>query len=121
MAYNINIDVHFVMLITFIPIWLSSMITNLKWLTPVSFIANICMICGLSITMYYGLKDGLPDVAERNLYTDPMQLALYFGTAIFAFEGIALVLPLKNAMENPNHFDRPLGVLNVGMFFVSFD
>ncbi|KAI8127859.1 hypothetical protein FF38_13775 [Lucilia cuprina] len=118
-AYNINIDVHIVMLVTFIPIWLSSMITNLKWLTPVSFIANICMICGLSITLYYGLKDGLPDVAERKLYTDPMQLALYFGTAIFAFEGIALVLPLKNAMENPNHFDRPLGVLNVGMFFVT--
>lgn len=69
--------------------------------------------------MYYGLKDGLPDVAERKLYTEPMQLALYFGTAIFAFEGIALVLPLKNAMANPNNFDRPMGVLNVGMFFVS--
>ncbi|XP_005176190.2 proton-coupled amino acid transporter 2 isoform X1 [Musca domestica] len=119
LAYEINLDVHYVMLITFIPIWLSSMITNLKYLTPVSFIANICMICGLSITMYYGLKDGLPDVAERKLFTSPMELALYFGTAIFAFEGIALVLPLKNAMANPNNFDRPMGVLNVGMFFVT--
>ncbi|XP_075155625.1 proton-coupled amino acid transporter 1 isoform X1 [Haematobia irritans] len=119
LAYDIHLDVHYVMLITFLPIWLSSMITNLKYLTPVSFIANICMICGLSITMYYGLKDGLPEVGDRKLYTNPMDLALYFGTAIFAFEGIALVLPLKNAMANPHNFDRPMGVLNVGMFFVT--
>lgn len=107
------------MLVALIPIWLSSLITNLKWLTPVSFVANICMICGLGITMFYGVKEGFPEVAERNLATDPMQLAIYFGTAIFAFEGIALVLPLKNAMKHPGNFDRPLGVLNVGMFFVS--
>lgn len=107
------------MLISLAPILLSSLITNLKYLTPVSFTANICMICGLGVTMYYGLKDGLPDVAKRNLFTEPMQLALYFGTAIFAFEGIALVLPLKNAMAKPTNFDRPMGVLNVGMFFVS--
>lgn len=86
-AYNIVIDVHYVMLIAFVPIWLVSLITNLKWLMPVSLLANICMLVGLSLTLYFALKDGLPDVSDRALYTNPAQLALFFGTAIFAFEG----------------------------------
>lgn len=28
------------------------------------------------------------------------------------------VLPLKNEMKNPNNFNKPLGVLNVGMVIV---
>ncbi|XP_030378759.1 proton-coupled amino acid transporter 1 [Scaptodrosophila lebanonensis] len=118
-AYDINIDVHLVMVMAFLPVLLSSLITNLKWLTPVSFIANICMILGLAITLYYALRDGLPDVRERALYTNGSQLALFFGTAIFAFEGIALVLPLKNAMRKPRQFEKTFGVLNVGMFLVT--
>ncbi|EDX02563.1 proton-coupled amino acid transporter 1 [Drosophila yakuba] len=118
-AYDIDMNVHVVMLLAFVPVLLSSLITNLKWLTPVSMFANVCMILGLAITLYYALKDGLPEVEERALWTNGSQLALFFGTAIFAFEGIALVMPLKNAMRKPHQFERPLGVLNVGMFLVS--
>ncbi|XP_052855796.1 proton-coupled amino acid transporter 1-like isoform X3 [Drosophila gunungcola] len=118
-AYDIDMNVHLVMLLAFVPVLLSSLITNLKWLTPVSMFANVCMILGLAITLYYALKDGLPGVEERALWTNGSQLALFFGTAIFAFEGIALVMPLKNAMRKPHQFERPLGVLNVGMFLVS--
>ncbi|KAH8289774.1 hypothetical protein KR054_010777, partial [Drosophila jambulina] len=118
-AYDIGMDVHLVMLLAFVPVLLSSLITNLKWLTPVSMFANVCMILGLAITLYYALKDGLPEIGERALWTNGSQLALFFGTAIFAFEGIALVMPLKNAMRKPRQFESTLGVLNVGMFLVS--
>ncbi|KAH8244898.1 hypothetical protein KR032_002102 [Drosophila birchii] len=118
-AYDIGMDVHLVMLLAFVPVLLSSLITNLKWLTPVSLFANVCMILGLAITLYYALKDGLPEIGERALWTNGSQLALFFGTAIFAFEGIALVMPLKNAMRKPRQFESTLGVLNVGMFLVS--
>ncbi|XP_022208913.2 proton-coupled amino acid transporter 1 [Drosophila obscura] len=118
-AYSIDLDVHLVMLLAFVPVLLSSLITNLKWLTPVSMIANVCMVLGLAITLYYALKDGLPEVRERAYWTSGSQLALFFGTAIFAFEGIALVMPLKNAMRKPGQFESQLGVLNVGMFLVS--
>ncbi|CAD7090733.1 unnamed protein product [Hermetia illucens] len=116
--YDLNIDVQIVMVIAFLPILLPSLITNLKYLAPISALANVFLAIGVVITMYYAFKDGLPSPSERAYYTPWNQLALFFGTAIFAFEGIALVLPLKNAMREPNKFDRPLGVLNVGMSFV---
>lgn len=77
------------------------------------------MITGLVISYYYAAQD-LPPITERNLWpTDYQRVPLFFGTAIFAFEGIALVLPLQNAMENPKSFSRYLGVLNVSMVFIT--
>lgn len=107
------------MMIAFIPVLSTSLITNLKYLAPVSLIANLCMMLGLVITMSFAFQGGLPSPSERNYFTNGAQLALYFGTAIFAFEGIALVLPLKNAMKKPSYFDRSLGVLNIGMTLVT--
>jgi proton-coupled amino acid transporter len=37
---------------------------------------------------------------------------------LFLIDIDAQVLPLKNEMKNPNNFNKPLGVLNVGMVIV---
>lgn len=77
------------------------------------------MITGLIITYYYSSQD-LPPITERNFMPPTLHsLPLFFGTAIFSFEGIALVLPLQNAMKKPRNFSKLLGVLNVGMVFVT--
>ncbi|KAJ6637548.1 Proton-coupled amino acid transporter 4 [Pseudolycoriella hygida] len=117
--YGYNLDVHLHMLFTLVPMLIPSLITNLKYLAPCSMIANVCMATGIGVVYYYAFQD-LPNISERN-YVPPNvnKLPLFFGTAIFAFEGIALVLPLKNAMKNPKNFTRPAGVLNVGMTFVA--
>lgn len=104
--------------IVLLPILAISMITNLKYLAPLSTIANICMALGVALTIYFASQD-LPDIKERAYVGNYKNLPLFFGTAIFAFEGIALVLPLKNAMKKPKLFSRPSGVLNVGMVFVA--
>lgn len=78
------------MTIIFIPILLPSLITNLKYLAPCSTFANICMILGIGITLNFTLRD-LPDLSERNFFSSSRQLPLFFGTTIFAFEGISLV------------------------------
>lgn len=71
------------------------------------------MILGVILTVGYASQN-LPEFSTRT-YFKLDTLPLYFGTAVFAFEGIALVLPLQNAMKNPESFSKPFGVLNVGM------
>lgn len=76
------------------------------------------MIVGIMLTV--GLaSQNLPSFSDRKKFGSWDGLPLYFGTALFAFEGIALVLPLQNAMKKPENFSKPLGVLNVGMVFVT--
>lgn len=80
--------------------------------------ANFCMIIGIILTVVFASQD-LPPINERKTFASFETLPFFFGIALFAFEGIALVLPLKNAMKNPNKFGGLFGVLNVGMFFVT--
>jgi solute carrier family 36 (proton-coupled amino acid transporter) len=73
------------------------------------------MLVGIGITFFYIFQD-LPDISERELaVVSWSKLPLFFGTVIYLFEGIGLVLPLKNSMKNPSNFSRPAGVLNVGV------
>jgi len=77
------------------------------------------MLTGMVITYYYSAQD-LPAFSERNYMPNSIStLPLFFGTTIFAFEGIALVLPLQNSMKNPKNFSKTFGVLNVGIVLVT--
>lgn len=118
--YGLNWDSSVIMALMLLPIIIPSLITNLKYLAPVSLLANICLTMGLIVTMYCAFKDGLPSPSERHYYTNGSQMALYFGTVLFSFEGIALVLPLRNAMKKPEKFSGALGVLNIGMGIIAF-
>lgn len=90
---------------------LLSMITNLKYLAPASTIANICMGTGMVLTFYFLFQD-LPPLTERRAFGNLKDLPLFFGTAIFAFEGIALVrffqknviIYSEHKADNNNHF-----------------
>lgn len=117
--YGYESNVQIILAFTLLPMLVPCLITNLKYLAPCSLIANFFMATGIGVVYYYACKD-LPSVTERNYVPENIQtLPLFFGTAIFAFEGIALVLPLKNSMKIPSNFSRPAGVLNIGMAFVS--
>lgn len=117
--YVVALDVHLYMAMCLVPILLGSWVRSLKYLVPVSFVSNVFMFSGLILAMYMCLRDGLPSLADRALVADPGRLPLFFGTALYCFEAIAMTMPLKNEMRNPADFASPAGVLNVGSAFVT--
>ncbi|XP_059615569.1 proton-coupled amino acid transporter 1 [Phlebotomus argentipes] len=117
--YGIVINDYLNLLLICAPILLTSLITNLKFLAPCSVLASAFMLIGTGITLYFSV-DSLPSPSERNYVSSLETMPLFFGTTLFAFEGISLVLPLQNAMKVPRNFHRRAGVLNVGMVFVTF-
>ena len=80
-----EMDYHIYMLIILIPMSLLACIRNLKYLSPVSMLANLLQFSGLGIIFYYLLQD-VPYSWERKAFASWGQLPLYFGTAIYAFE-----------------------------------
>lgn len=96
-----------------IPLILLSWIPNLKYLAPVSMIANVFMGLGLGITFYYLVME-LPSIETREFAKYPT-LPAFFSITIFAMEAIGVVMPLENNMENPRHFLGVCGVLSQGM------
>jgi proton-coupled amino acid transporter len=65
-------------------------VKSLKYLTPASFFATILTVVGLGITFFY-LLQGLPKISSIKAFSSWKQLPLYFGTAVYAFEGIGMV------------------------------
>lgn len=112
-----HIDLRFYMMMLFPFLILVNLIRNLKWLAPFSMIANFLIATGMGITFYYIFID-LPDMSSRPNFAPITELPMFFGTAIFALEGIGVVMPLENNMKTPTHFIGCPGVLNLGMFFV---
>ncbi|XP_049885283.1 proton-coupled amino acid transporter-like protein CG1139 isoform X1 [Pectinophora gossypiella] len=112
-----DMDVRIYMAILLPLLILMNLIRNLKYLAPFSMIANLLVGTGMGITFYYLFQD-VPSISERKPFAGWGRLPTFFGTAIFALEGIGVVMPLENNMKTPTHFIGCPGVLNFGMFFV---
>jgi len=99
------------------PLILMNLLRSLKYLTPFSMISNFLFILGVGISYYY-IFDNLPPVSERPYFATWEQLPIFFGTTIFALEGVGVVMPLENNMKTPEHFIGCPGVLNTGMVLI---
>lgn len=92
-------------------------IRNLKYLAPVSMIANLFMAVGLGITLYYLVGTGQLqyDKIKDMLFKHPSEWPEFFSLTIFAMEAIGVVMPLENSMKTPRAMLGICGVLNKGM------
>ena len=108
-----------VMAYMIIPVLILCYIPSLKYLAPLSILASVLQFIGLMLTFYYMVLDLLVVTEHVPAFAGWETLPLYFGTAIYAFEGITLVLPLENEMRTPAAFGGMTGVLNTGMMIVN--
>lgn len=111
----INIRLYIVMLIP--ALILLGQVRNLKYMVPFSMLANIFMVSGFAITLYY-VFSGVQWNENVKLIASVDQLPRFFATVIFAIEGIGVVMPVENNMQNPSHFLGCPSVLNITMTFV---
>lgn len=91
---------------------------HLRTLAYFSIFANILNIIGLIIAYEY-IFQALPDTTTRPSVKSWEDLPLFFGTSVYAFEGISLVLPLMNNMIDREAFRGWNGILNLGMTIVT--
>lgn len=85
---HLNIDEY--LLIMLVPMIILNLVKNLKYLTPISLFAAILTVTGLGVTFFYMLQ-GLPRTSTVQAFANWHQWPLFFGTAIYAFEGIGVV------------------------------
>ena len=116
--HKFDFDVHIYMLLLLPFVILLNFIKSLRTLSIASAAANLLQTTGLFI-VFYSLIQDLPHTWERPAFVELSKFPLYMGTAIYAFEGIGLVLPLQKEMREPQAFGGSVGVLNTGMTIVA--
>ncbi|XP_035290557.1 proton-coupled amino acid transporter 1-like isoform X1 [Anguilla anguilla] len=90
-------------------------IRKLKHLAPWSLVANFAM-CGSAVVIFWYSLTNIQYPISLPYAGKAADYPLFFGIAIFAFEGIGVVLPLENRMQRPQTFSK---VLYLGMTLVT--
>lgn len=85
-----EIDLRLCIAALLVPLILLSWIPDLKYLAPVSMIANVFMGVGLGITFYYLVVD-IESISNRELAASPYTIPSFFSIVIFAMEAIGVV------------------------------
>ena len=106
------IDIKFLILLELVVFLPLSLIRDISKLGFTAFISDAFILLGLLYLGYYDVRTmvtnhGIADIVNFN----PRDWTLFIGTAIFTFEGIGLVIPIKEAMKKPSEFPVVLAIV----------
>ncbi|VDN97877.1 unnamed protein product [Rodentolepis nana] len=111
-----NANLYLIGFIVTLPLILLIMKASLKANALPSMLALVSMVIGLGLIFIYLFSTGLKNISSLPaVNTSFEQVLSSLGIFIFTFEGIALTLPLRNRMREPDRFVSTFGVLNVTM------
>jgi len=115
---GVDWDPRIYMVIATLPLIFLNWIRDLRWLTPFSFLGNFLLAFTIVVVLVYVFQD-LPPITDYSVFGSWKGLPLFFGTALFTYEGISLVLPIHKDMKTPQYFTGFCGLMNVGMIFIT--
>ncbi|KAG9508934.1 Proton-coupled amino acid transporter 1 [Fragariocoptes setiger] len=96
---------------------LLSYIRTLKKLSIASACANVLQVIGILIILEFLVRD--LNHAHKRDHTQPLdKVALGFGSAMFAFEGISVVMPVYTRMKQPDRMRGLFGAINLSYFIL---
>lgn len=88
---RVDVDPRWYISALVLPLILLNYVPNLKYLAPVSMVANLLMGTGLGITFYYLVTGDVPSVAERPYVAPVNEFPAFFCLTVFAMEAIGVV------------------------------
>lgn len=98
---------------------LLSWLPSLKYFGPVSTIVMIVWMFGATVIMVYGFQH--LEIREYK-FIEISTFPLFFGSVVYAFEGINLIIPMEASMQDPSKFRfiMNVAVVIVTVIFVAF-
>ncbi|KAM3187631.1 hypothetical protein ACTXT7_001905 [Hymenolepis weldensis] len=111
-----NANLYLIGFLVALPLVLLNMKVSLRANAVPSALALMSMVIGLGLIFIYLFTTGLKDMSSLPAVNNSFEQVLSaLGIFIFTFEGIALTLPIRNRMREPDQFVSTFGVLNVTM------
>ncbi|KAI9366765.1 transmembrane amino acid transporter protein-domain-containing protein [Zopfochytrium polystomum] len=107
-----------VQLVLYIPL---SWVRRIKHFHVTSLVADVFILLGLGYIFYYDLTIlATRGPAHDIVWINAESFSLFVGTAMFAFEGICLILPIAESMKRPEDFGwiLTLVIAVVGVIFI---
>ncbi|KAJ3213101.1 neutral amino acid transporter [Dinochytrium kinnereticum] len=107
-----------IQLVIYIPL---SWVRRIKHFSIPSLIADVFILMGLAYIFYYDLTVlATTGIAKDLVWVNLQSFSLFVGTAMFAFEGICLILPIAESMKHPENFAGVLTtcIVVIGVIFV---
>jgi proton-coupled amino acid transporter len=111
-----------VQLVVFLPLSLVRDITRLSFL---ALLANVFILVGLVTIVYFTSIELVVNrhgqIADSiDFYFNKSDFSLFIGVAIFAFEGIGLIIPIEQSMIYPKQFPRVLFkvIMTISLIFI---
>jgi proton-coupled amino acid transporter len=98
-----------------------ALVRKIKKFGVSSLVADVFILVGLGYIFVFGVSVIAENGAQPVTFINLQSFPLFIGTAMFAFEGICLVLPIAESMKHPEQFNRvvEIGVLVVAAIFMS--
>lgn len=99
-----------------------TLIRDITKLSLLALLANIFIFMGLITILYYTIAEFIGNSFQPGdgIYYvfNKSEFSLFIGVAIFAFEGIGLIIPIQESMIYPNNFPRVLFQVIITISFI---